>query len=159
MTLMRLGAVAAIIGGLLRILDAFWIPVPSIAAALYLLTDVFLLLGAAALWGTRPGVLGKAGLIVFVIGIALVRLSAVGFGGYQTGAGIALLGLAVYAADALRGGLSWPALAWLVALAFGIAGALGAAAPGLMLLCAGVAFGLGFIAAGGEMLYAARHEP
>ncbi len=158
--LIRLGAWAAIAGGALRIADSFTQGVlsPAMLAALYLATDVLLLIGVAALWLRQRATLdiaGKAGLAIFVLGIVLVRAAALGFGRYQTGATVAVLGLALYAIEALlaKRGQPWAPVAWLVSLAAGVAGAFGVA-PEAMLALAGVAFGAGFIAAGVECLAA-----
>src|SRR6516164_7954279 len=94
----RAGAAAAIAGGTLRIADTFTGGVlpPAVLDALYLVTDVLLLGGAAALWAsqrTRLGVPGWIGVTVFMLGIALIRAAPLGFGSYQTGATVALSGL------------------------------------------------------------------
>jgi hypothetical protein len=144
----RVLGVAAIAGGALRVVDAFATAWPQVAL-LYLVTDVLLLAGATGLWLARRATLGLAGMIglgVFAIGIVMVRVSAFGIGAYQTGATVALLGLAVYATETLvtRRGWLWAPLAWLAALAAGLAGS---SVP------AGVLFGIGFIAAGLEAVY------
>ena len=150
---------AAISGGVLRIADAFTAQAlpQGMLAALYFATDVLLLAGIAGLWRQRRATLGLAGRIglgVFVLGILAIRASAFGIGSYRLGAAVALLGLALYAAEALFGGARWAPGAWLAALAAGLAAAAGLV-PDAMTALAGVAFGSGFVAAGLETLYGA----
>ena len=153
--LLRASGVSAIAGGALRIADSFADLPPAALALLYLATDVFLLAGIAGFWIGRLGrigIVGRIGLAVFVAGILMVRASAFGLGAYQTGATVALLGLAIHSVEALFRGPLWAPIAWLGALAAGIAGAAGFASTA-MTAFAGVLFGLGFIAAGIETLY------
>ena len=149
---LRLSGAAAIAGGVLRIADSFTVHAlpPATLAMLYFVTDVLLLAGIASIWWQRRRSLSIA---VFVIGILMIRASAFGIGGYQLGAAVALLGLAGYSLMTLyrRSGAPWAPVAWLIALGFGIAGTLGFE-PALMTAAAGIAFGAGFIAAGGEVL-------
>ena len=150
--MIRWGAFAAIAGGLLRIADSFTMGVlsPAVLAVLYAVTDGLLLAGVAALWWTRRATIGwtgRIGLGVFVLGILAIRAAAFGLGSYPLGATAALLGVAVYALEALTRGARLAPLAWLLALAAGIAGAAGVAPAGMTAL-AGVLFGLGFVAAG-----------
>jgi hypothetical protein len=153
---LRLSGLAAIAGGVLRIADSFTTHAlsPDTLTVLYFVTDVLLLAGIASIWWKRRRSLSIA---VFVIGILMIRASAFGIGGYQLGATVALLGLAGYSLMTLvrRSGAPWAPAAWLIALGFGIAGTLGFA-PQAMTIAAGVAFGAGFIAAGGEVLATAQ---
>ncbi len=161
--MVRVLGVAAMAGGALRIADSFVIHVYSLAmlAMLYLLTDIFLLAGIAGIYWSRRATIGIAGTLgaaIFTIGILLVRVAAFGmFGssGYQLGATIALIGLAILSAETLarRNGAYVSAGLWLLSLALGVAGALGVMPAALQLL-AGVAFGAGFLAAGVEALAA-----
>jgi hypothetical protein len=157
--LLRACALSAIAGGLLRIVDSFTaaiLPAQTLAV-LYFVTDVFLLAGIAGVWWRRRPALGAvamAGLTVFVAGILAIRVSVfgvLGANGYQLGATVALIGLAVYTVETLlrRNAAPWAPVLWLVTLACGIAGAAGLA-PEAMMVAAGVAFGAGFIAAGVE---------
>jgi len=166
-TLLRTLGLAAIAGGVLRAVDSFTTQSFSAGtlAALYFATDIFLLLGIAGIYWSRRTTLGLAGIIgsaVFTIGILLVRVSAfgaLGSNGYQLGAAIALLGLAVLSGETLlrKLGGAGSAILWLASLALGILGALGVA-PAVMVLAAGVAFGAGFITAGVE-IFAAQGRP
>lgn len=157
--LLRACALSAVVGGILRIADSFTgavVPAQTLAV-LYFVTDVFLLAGIAGVWWRRRPMLGwagMAGLTVFVAGILAIRVSVfgvLGANGYQLGAAIALLGLAVYAIETLlrHNAARWASALWLVSLACGSAGAAGFA-PAAMTVAAGVAFGAGFVAAGLE---------
>lgn len=158
---MRVLGIAAIAGGVLRIVDSFTAGVlsPQILSLLYFITDVLLLLGIAGIYWSRRATLGVAGIagsVIFALGIVWIRFSAYampGPNGYQLGAAIALLGLGILSVDELlrRGGVRAAPILWLAALLFGIAGALGLMVP-LMTVAAGVAFGAGFVMAGRQVL-------
>ena len=156
---LRISAIAAILGGAVRIADSFTADVlsPTTLALLYSATDVLLLAGIAGLWMKRRaglGIAGTIGLAVFVAGILMIRASAFGAGSYQTGATVALIGLAIYSVEILFRRLGAAPLLWLGALALGIAGTT-AIAPAVLTALAGVAFGLGFVVAGFDILYGA----
>jgi len=153
----RAAGLCAVVGGALRIADSFTAGLlsPQALAALYFITDVLLLAGIAGLWAWHRVTLlaGALGLGVAMLGLLIVRASAFGLGSYQLGATVTLLGLTIYAVDALarRSTPPWAPLAWLIALALGVLGTAGFA-PAAMTAAAGVAFGLGFVAAGLDML-------
>ena len=160
-TIARVGGMSAIAGGLLRILNIALAQLPpGILAAIYLATDALLLAGVAGLWATRRGSMGTAGapgLAVFVAGILAIRASAFGFGSYPLGAGIALLGLAIYALDALwqRQSAIWAPVFWLSAGPPAVTAALGRD-PFVMSALAAFLFGAGFIFVGIELLRVSR---
>ncbi len=155
--------IAAIVGGLLRVADSFTTQAlpAGLLAALYFTTDIFLLLGIAGIYLSRRSTTGMAGTIgaaIFTLGIVLVRVSAfgvLGSSGYQLGAAVALLGLAILSGETLlrRHGGTMSALLWLLSFALGILGAAGIA-PATLMPGAGVAFGAGFVGAGLEILAA-----
>jgi hypothetical protein len=165
MNLVRVLGIAAIAGGVLRIVDSFTTGVlsPQILALLYFNTDVLLLLGMAGIYWSRRamlGIAGIAGVVLFTLGIVWIRIAAFamsGANGYPLGAAIALLGLGVLSADELLRGRDEKAAAifWLAALLFAVVGALGLMAP-LMTIAAGVAFGAGFVMAGRKLLAGTR---
>jgi hypothetical protein len=149
--------IAAIAGGVLRIVDSFTTGVlsPQILSLLYLVTDVLLLLGIAGIYWSRRatlGIAGVGGVAIFALGIIWIRIAAYTMPGanrYQLGAAVALTGLGLLSGEELlrgRGENAAP-IFWLAALLFGIAGALGLMVP-LMTVAAGVAFGAGFVMAG-----------
>lgn len=154
-----LGA-AAMAAGALRIIDSFTAQSlsPAALAVLYFATDVLLLLGIAGIYWSRRAqlaVAGTGGTMIFVIGIVLIRLAAfgvLGANGYQLGAAVAALGLALLACEDLlrRSGHDVAAALWLATFGFGVAGALGLV-PVVMTMLAGVTFGAGFLAAGLEV--------
>ncbi len=155
-TLERQGAAVAIVGGALRVANNFLSVLHVSGTTLdvaYFITDVFLLLGAFALFArnaTRVGLLGLAGFLLFFVGILLVRSPQVGFliGGYQSVAGIALIGINLFGVAMLIAHTSRLApLLWLGSLVAGLAATLGADAQ-LAVFASGALFGLGFVAAG-----------
>lgn len=158
----RAFAIAAILGGVLRVADSFTTQASAVTlAALYFTTDVFLLLGIAGIYLSRRATIGVAGTIgsaIFALGILVVRVAAFGIlgaNGYQLGAAIALLGLAILSGETLlrRHGGTTSAVLWLVSLALGLVAMFGIA-PAILVVAAGVAFGAGFVAAGLEILAA-----
>jgi hypothetical protein len=158
-TIRALG-VAAMAAGALRIVDSFTTQglSPTTLAWLYLVTDVLLLLGIAGIYWSRRAqlaVAGTSGTVIFIIGIVLIRIAAfgvLGSSGYQLGAAVAVLGLALFASDDLlrRSGHDAAASLWLATFAFGVAGALGLM-PVVMTMLAGVVFGAGFVVSGLEV--------
>jgi hypothetical protein len=153
--------VAAIAGGVLRIADSFVTGSFSLGTLtlLYLETDVFLLLGIAGVyWARRTtiGITGIIGMVIFVVGILLVRLAAfsvLGANGYRLGSIIALFGLAILSVETLqrRTEAYLSAALWILSMALGVAIAVGIL-PASMTILAGVTFGAGFVAAGAETL-------
>lgn len=157
-TLLKLGGVAAIAGGALRLGE------PLLKAAFtgnafqlsYFVIDIFLLLGLVGWYSWRAEKLGIAGLIGFVsgaVGILAIR-SANLFGpqGYMLGATLLLVGLAVMNAPALirREGPICPPLLWLIAFVCG----LGSLVYPPLAFVAGTVFGIGYIFAGISLLRA-----
>lgn len=161
-TIIRALGVAAIAGGVLRVVDSFTMQSfsPTVLAWLYLATDALLLLGIAGIAWSRRAQLdfaGSSGILIFVVGIVLIRiaaLGALGSGGYALGATVAVVGLALLAADDLlrRTGRDATASLWLATFVFGVAGTLGLM-PVVMMMLAGVAFGAGFIVAGRKVAF------
>jgi len=153
-TSVRALGLASIAGGTLRLIDSFVAQsLPSgTLAALYFTTDAFLLLGITGICLSRTlGVAGVIGVVTFVVGILLVRASALGVlgsNGYQFAAAIALIGLVILSIEFLARRTSIAsATLWLSAFVFGVIGVLGFLTP-VMTILAGVAFGAGFIVAG-----------
>lgn len=150
----RVLGLAAIVGGAFRVVDSFVTQAlpADVLVTLYFATDVFLLLGIAGIYlSRRLGIVGVIGVLIFVVGILLVRASAFGIlgaNGYQLAAAIALSGLVIFSAESLsrRTGIA-SSMLWLSALGFGVMGVLGFVSA-LMTILAGVAFGVGFIVAG-----------
>lgn len=160
-TLLRFAGASALAGGALRVLDSF-IPYVADSApheALYLLIDLLFLFGLFGIYAARAERLGPVGLVGFLVaatGNALIVGPDTVFQGidtYQTGAAIFALGLAVFALPLLwtrsLGRLA-PVLWILTPVVSVAAGASGFGAQGFM--AAGILFGLGFFAAGLELL-------
>lgn len=157
--LVRVGAVAAIVGGGLRIASTF-IPYQEDNAgleALYGVIDVCFLLGLVAIYIAAANRVGGVGLIGFLVALAgvasIVGPDAPAFGVdfYRVGAlvfvgGLALFGVALIRARMMRvsAGL------WVVTFVAGLAAGV---APQAFLV-SGVCVGAGFVAAGVGVLSA-----
>jgi hypothetical protein len=158
-TLIRLGGLAAILAGALRIGSSF-IPYsaaqPSVALeVLYLVIDVLILLGLLGIYGYQHEVVGRWGFLGFLlalIGTAIIvgPDGKIGFiDMYIVGALMISLGLSTLAIG------TWNAkrlpqivpLLWLTSTVVGVGGYLlgGPTATGVI---AGLAFGLAFMIAG-----------
>jgi hypothetical protein len=157
-TLWRLGGIAAIAGGALRLGEPLLRMTLANNALLisYFAIDVFLMLGICAWYVWRAEKLGIAGVIGFVSGIVgiLAIRSANLFPpqGYVIGATLLLVGLVIMNAPAL---VRWerpicPPVLWLIAFVCGL-GSLGY--PPLAFV-AGTVFGIGYIFAGISLLRA-----
>ena len=159
-TLLRLSAVAAIGAGILRAAGPFLGIMPLAEATLeqiWFVTDLLLLCGATGIYlaNRETGFGGFIGFAVFVIGILLVRSTGVaffGFGGYQAGASVALIGIALFALSLLARRTQIAAASlWLASLGAGLTSRTGVGTAYLVAL-SGVLFGLGFAAAGVVLL-------
>jgi hypothetical protein len=160
-TLLRLSAIAAIAGGLLRAADPLFAALHLSNAVLqqtWFAIDALLLAGGAGIYlaeANRLGVIGLAGALVFLFGILFVRspsVTVLGLGGYQTGAAIALFGISTLALSMLlRRAQIVASSLWLAALATGLASRTGTGATTLVAV-SGVLFGLGFAAAGAALV-------
>jgi hypothetical protein len=165
-TLLRFSAVAAIIGGALRIGDAFLANSGTqLQQFAYFATDVMLIFGLCGIYFSRSNRLGFAGLFGFflaITGIMMVRTFSLivvnaemgapqfiaGYS-YLVGAAITLLGVDLISIIMLIRG-AFPKVVpilWITSLVFGVTGMFGAAIHWAVPL-AGAAFGAGFIAAG-----------
>lgn len=157
----NLAGAACIAGGGLRIIAPFAQGLePQAAQLLYLTVDCLLMLGLAGLYGLEARRLGRLGLAAFavaVVGICIIRSQgAVGEWAYPVGAAVFGAAMALLAIVGLRvrlyGRLA-PA-SWVVAFAAGsVAAAMGSP---VVMMAAGMAFGLGFVLAGRQLLAAPR---
>jgi hypothetical protein len=162
-TLLRLSAVAAILGGVLRIADAFLGSAgPQTQQLTYFATDVMLIFGLCGIYFSRSNRLGFAGLFGFFLaisGILMVRsasLSVFGLSAYLVGATVTLLGVDLISIIMLIRN-AFPKIVptlWIASLIFGVIG-LSPKTMNWAVPLAGVTFGLGFIAAG-VILYSDR---
>jgi hypothetical protein len=159
--LVRLAAFAAIAGGLLRVANGLFTAsaTPQMQQFAYFCTDVLLLLGLCGIYLTRSerlGVLGLVGFVTALVGILMVRSSALslfGFSAYLAGASVTLFGVVMIAIAMLLKD-SVPKLApilWIISLLIGVAGLFPLAMSWGVTL-AGVTFGAGFAAAGISLL-------
>ncbi len=153
--IVSVGAVAAIVGGGLRVVSSF-IPYRDGSAgleALYAVIDLSMLFGLTAIYLHLASRIGRIGLVAFIIAIAglasIVGPDAKAFGVdfYQVGALVMMLGLGVFAVQTLRRGLmAAPAIIWLASVVLVLAASAAGSAVGV--LVAGVALGAGFVLAG-----------
>jgi hypothetical protein len=151
--LIRLGGLAAIVAGILRGINSF-VPISTpIAALLYLLTDIFILLGIMGIYGFQyqeARLWGLFGFLLAIIGIATIRTGAIaGINLYPIGAltftaGLSSLAVGSWIARKLP---QWVSVFWILST---IIGFIGYFVPGLNLLfvISGVMFGIGFAGAG-----------
>jgi hypothetical protein len=156
-SLVRLAAIAAIAGGLLRIANCFtgaWLGERALGL-IYFGEDLLLMAGLLGLWLPSRRELGIAGVVGFalgVVGLLTIRsLSLFGAWGYQIGAAELLVGLALIGLSRLRAGERLVPSLFMAALALGLA----SLAPPLAkvgALAAAIAFGLGFALAGVRLL-------
>ena len=104
--LLRLSAVAATLGGCMRVVDAFLDKADArIQSFAYFATDVMLIFGLCGIYlfcSSRLGLPGLLGFIAAITGLLMVR--TFGPGAYLVGASIALLGVVGL------GELCWPTL-------------------------------------------------
>lgn len=155
--LYRLAGAAAILAGVLRGVDAFAFKFLAMGESdpLFLVTDIallFALIGIYARVSRAAGWAGLAGFAAALVGILLVRSAGGIIDAYIIGAAVVAVGVAVLGAAILQTRAFPPVgpILWIVALA--------AAVPVYWLEsdwlfeAAGVAFGLGFIAAGVELI-------
>ncbi len=157
-TLIRLGGLAAILAGILRGVNSFFPSnAPSDAiATLYLITDIFILLGMTGMYGflhQDSRFWGLFGFILAVTGIAIIRTGTIaGVYLYPIGALCFTVGLSLFAVGSwiARKLPRWVSVFWVLST---IIGFIGYFIPGLNLLfvLSGVIFGVGFVGAGIKM--------
>jgi hypothetical protein len=154
--LVSLGGIAAVLAGILRGIASF-IPAATPDAALqllYILTDIFILLGIFALYGVQHQEIGKLGFLGFlfaVVGILVIRSSKAitGVNLYPTGSlifslGLIILSIRLWLANVLP---SWVVVLWSLSVLVGIF-VYFVPALDLLFVVAGLMFAIGFAAAG-----------
>jgi hypothetical protein len=155
--LIRLGAVAAIIAGILRGINSF-LPnnLPSVTLEiLYLITDIFILFGIMGIYGfehQESRLWGFWGFLLAIVGTGIIIGPDGSIGGvnmYPVGslilaAGLVLLAVGSWSTNQLP---RWVPSCWVLST---IVGFIGYFSPGLNLLfvISGVIFGIGFAGAG-----------
>ncbi len=155
--LYRLAGVAAIVAGVLRRIEAFAFELLSSrdSERLFLVTDIvllFALIGVYVYLSRAVGWAGLAGFAAAVVGIVLMRGAGDYIDAYAVGAGVNAVGVAVLGAAILfsRGISGIGPVLWIAALAVAILAYL--LQSDWVYEAAGIAFGLGFVIAGVEML-------
>ncbi|AWZ02545.1 hypothetical protein RHODOSMS8_03034 [Rhodobiaceae bacterium] len=161
--LIRLGAIAALLGGTLRFGSSFipWVEGSVPLETLYFVTDVALLFGLFAIYLARADRMGLLGLVGFVIAAvgqaAIIGPDHVPFGIDVYGVGVQLIvgGLFLLGIDLVRKGAypAWVAGFWIavpfVSLGLGV---LDPTPYGWGYFLGGILFSLGFSAAGLTLL-------
>jgi hypothetical protein len=160
--LFRLSGIAAITGGVLRIISAFTLVTDPIQQQwLWVIIDVFLTLGLIGIYVSRADKLGFLGLASFVIAMAALSFiggpdaDPFGFSTYEQGAitlVIALIGLSLAWLRSGERPLAAPICWFASALAAGVMARLPAPLPDYAFFTAGVLFGAGFVSAGLPLL-------
>jgi hypothetical protein len=153
--LIRWGGLAAMIAGILRGVSSL---APNVAAGesialLYLVTDIFLLIGMMGLYGFQhreSGAWGLGGCLLAIGGLAIIRTGAItGLNLYPIGAVIFAMGLSALAIGSWVAGKlpRWVSIVWVVSTVIGFVGYF---APGLnfLFVVSGVLFGVSFASAG-----------
>jgi hypothetical protein len=158
-TLIRLGGLAAILAGLLRAVASF-LPYsalkPSAGLELfYLVIDLLILFGLLGIYAyqhNQVGVIGFIGFLLALIGTAII-VGPDGMIGradmYVVGSMLITFGLTLFSIACLRT-QSLPRAApllWILSTVVGVSGFM-LKGPPIMMMVAGLAFGLAFIAAG-----------
>jgi hypothetical protein len=153
--LISFGAVAGVVGGLLRVAAAFipYTPAAAWLEALYGAVDLGLLFGLIAVYLAAAERVGLSGLAAFACALAALASivgpdpQAFGVDFYRVGAAAFALALAAFGATLLAARVFMiPAASWIACAAFGVVAAATGSAPAFV--GAGLALGLGFIAAG-----------
>lgn len=161
LTLIRLGGLSAILAGLLRAGSSF-IPLftseqSAFLEVLYLVIDLLILFGLLGVYAyqhEQAGLSGSAGFLLAFSGTAIIVGPDGSLGGvdmYILGAllisvGVVLLAIGTWRARRLS---RWVPMLWVVSTLAGVGGfLLGQFLWSLLLLIAGVAFGLAFVLAG-----------
>ncbi len=162
-TLIRLGAIAALVGGVLRFGSSFipWVEGSAPLEGLYFVIDVALLFGLITIYlayADRLGWLGFTGFVIAAIGqAAIIGPDHVPFGidVYFVGAQVIVAGLVLMSADMLRNAVypAWVAGFWIAVplVSLGL-GALDPSPYGWGYFLGGMVFSLGFITAGFALL-------
>jgi drug/metabolite transporter (DMT)-like permease len=157
----RLCGAAAVAGGGLRVADAYLAATSAIRAQqiAYFITDLLLILGLCGIYFSRRKALGVVGLLGFgasIAGLLIVRtsgLNGLGSNSYLIGATLTLIGV-VAMGTVMLVRKAFPKLGpalWIASFVVGLIGLLSAKLSWAVAL-AGVIFGIGFIAAGINLL-------
>jgi hypothetical protein len=155
--LLRLGSIAAIVAGVLRIGSSFlgYSDATPARELLYLTIDLCILFGLLTIYFYQYVELGKSGVVGFVVGVsgaAIIVGPDGAIGGvamYPLGSALLLFGLSVIAIAGWRIALvpRYALVSWLLSLVFGSSTTV-PGTPSAMFTLAGLAFGLGFLGAG-----------
>ena len=155
-TLLRLAALAAILGGIARGVDSFAFEFMDYrdSAILFLATDIALMLSLFGIYGLiagKAGWLGLGGFVIAFVGFVMVRSAGDNIDSYVQGATVVAIGMAIFGVAILVARAMSPIapVLWIVALAAGVFAYF--IESDWIFEFAGVAFGLGFVVAGIEL--------
>ena len=161
--LIQFGAIAAVLGGVLRVVSSFvpYQPEQVWLEALYGVIDICLLFGLVAIYVASAERLGAVGFVLFAAALAglasIVGPDAQMFGVdfYRAGALVFIVSLGGFSAQLLRKKtLIASAVTWLAALACSVASPF--LQTPLVLMGAGILLGAGYILAGYAVLRPSR---
>lgn len=162
--LVRFGAAAAVVGGVLRIVSTF-IPYEANSApleTLYSLIDLCLLFGLIAVYVAHAEAVGLLGLATFLVALAGVASivgpdsTAFGIDFYRIGALVFVTGLAGLSVQLLRARAAMlSACLWIATLVVSLA----SAAVPQAFMAAGLCIGAGYVAAGLGLLRGRAAQP
>ena len=166
-TLVRIGGVAAILGGLLRAAGSFpsWADSEAERQSLYFVVDLLLLLGVFAAYAQNheaSGRLGAGGFLTTVAGILLVRSSRAvpGLDLYPEGALSVIIGWVLLSLTWWKraNGSGFVPLMFVLSAVTGLVGQIVARADGLFVV-SGVIFGAAMVGVGRQVLLVADAAP
>jgi hypothetical protein len=158
--LLRLGGLAAIVAGVLRAGASFLgYSEPTLPRELlYLIIDVSILFGLLGIYFYQSADVGKSGFAGFflsVTGTAIIVGPDATLGGvnmYAVGAAMLLVGLTFLAVGSWGAGRlpRYVSACWVLSTVSGV-GAFLVGSPAIVMMLAGIAFGIGFIGAGARI--------
>jgi hypothetical protein len=160
-TLLRLGAVACMVAGTLRIAASFIAysdPTTVAQELFYLVIDLCIVYGVLAVYffqRVEVGTLGFAGFLLALTGAAIIVGPDGSIGDvsmYQLGSASLLLGLTLISVAGWRGARlpRYALVSWVLSTVLAVLGSL-PGAPAILLLPTGLAFGIGFVGAGARI--------
>lgn len=155
----RLSGGAAALGGALRVLTSFLLPLSGRAMTLYLIIDVMLLFGCVGLYEfQRVAIrfLGTLGLLLEILGAVVLiarDLSLLSSEAYPIGALLFAVGVDLFAIGSWRS-RTFPRWILILLILSTVIGPIGFFTPSLAFLFAasGVLFGIGFMSAGIQVI-------
>ncbi|HEX3086905.1 MAG TPA: hypothetical protein VHP99_20365 [Pyrinomonadaceae bacterium] len=164
MTLIRLGGLAAVLAGILRLLSSILPTTSPRIMALYLVIDILLLISSIGLFEFQrleAGIPGKLALLLQVLGALVLigrDLAILSDAFYPIGALTFAVGLDLFAITSWKA-KNLPRWVLFLLILSTVIGPIGFFSPSLSMLfvVSGMAFGIGFASAGGAICFL-RHR-